>query len=132
MAEDITFTEDFHFPASGKIDAYDVGVILDNALDNAIRATTEEAAKHPFISVHSFEKGHLFFIQIENSFIGSVMINTATGLPQTTKSDETRHGLGLVAIKQTAEKYYGSIKIETTQEDESPIFTLTVMMRNVH
>ncbi len=129
-AEGIAFTEDFHFPTTNCIDAYDVGVILDNALDNAIRAGKERDLEQRFISIRSFEKGHLFFIQIENSFTGSVTTNAATGLPQTTKTDPTRHGLGLVAIKQTAEKYYGNIKIETSKIDEVPVFTLTVMIRN--
>ena len=129
-ANGIHFECDFTFPEGSDLDAYDVGVILDNALDNALTAASNAIPDIPlFLSVRSYQKGHLYFIEVKNPFSGNIIMDPKTNLPATSKSDTTRHGLGLAAICRIAEKYHGSAQADISGEGSYHIFTLTVMMR---
>ncbi|MCH5345402.1 MAG: GHKL domain-containing protein [Acetatifactor sp.] len=68
------------FPENLMIQSYDIGVILGNALDNAVEACKKQKAA---------EQGAEF--------------------PATTKPDKKVHGIGLTNIKNTAEKYRGGV-----------------------
>ena len=130
-AEEILFECDFVFPEGSNLDAYDVGVILDNALDNALTAVSNASpdTHHLFISIRSYRKGHLYFIEVKNPFSQEIIIDPKTNLPATSKSDTAHHGLGLAAICRIAEKYHGSAQADISSEDSYNYFTLTVMMR---
>ncbi len=88
----IKFFCDFHYPEKTKIDAFDVSVILNNALDNSI-----EAAKgiSPYISISSYQKNNIFMILISNSFEGNIEMDDDTELPISTKKG-VGHGLAWV------------------------------------
>ncbi|WP_049895556.1 sensor histidine kinase [Oribacterium sp. NK2B42] len=117
----------FVAPNSGRIDIYDIAVILDNALDNAFEACRKvEGARE--ISLKSYMKGTLYFIEIENVFDGQVTFDKDTGLPVTSKADKHLHGIGMSNIQKCARKYMGDIDIEIKSERESHRFILTVMM----
>ena len=68
------------FPENLMIQSYDIGVILGNALDNAMEACKKQKAA---------KQGAEF--------------------PATTKPDKKAHGIGLTNIKNTAEKYHGGV-----------------------
>ena len=121
----IQFTYDFVYPTGKQIDVYDVGVILNNALDNAIEAC-EKVNGERIIYLRSYEKGNLFFIEVENAFDG-ITLNTETGLPVSEKKDQKLHGYGLLNIEKSARKYMGDIDIEIKDEDVK-LFCLTVML----
>lgn len=122
----ISFASDFSFPLKGKIDVYDMGIILNNALENAVEAC--ESLKEPYIFLRSYTKGNLFFIESENNFSGEIELGAETGLPLTSKKKPESHGFGLSNIRRTAEKYMGDIDISTEKRDGERIFTLTVML----
>lgn len=65
-AERLLFSENMH------IQSYDIGVIIGNALDNAIEACrklkAEQQEAETFIRISSFTRGKMFFIEVENSF----------------------------------------------------------------
>ena len=69
-AERLLFSENMH------IQSYDIGVIIGNALDNAIEACrklkAEQQEAETFIRISSFTRGKMFFIEVENSFNGKV------------------------------------------------------------
>ena len=113
------------YPTGKQIDVYDVGVILNNALDNAIEAC-EKVHGERIIYLRSYEKGNLFFIEVENAFDG-ITLNTETGLPVSEKKDQKLHGYGLLNIEKSARKYMGDIDIEIKDEDVK-LFCLTVML----
>ena len=123
----ITFTADFAYPNQKRIDVYDVGIVLNNALENAIEAAgkTDGGKK---INVRSYQKGSLFFIEVENSFFGTLMTDKETGLPVSTKADRRLHGLGMENIKRCAGKYKGDIDIAIKETEGGKTFILTVMM----
>ena len=69
--QSISFDVDFVAPNTEQIDIYDIAVILNNALDNAFEAC-RGLDGHREISLKSYMKGTLYFIEIENDFDGSV------------------------------------------------------------
>ena len=118
------------FPAGLIIQSYDYGVILGNALDNAMEACKrlyEQGSKdYLFIRLSSFRRGNQFFIEIANSFDGRVFREKEKEFPETYKVDKKLHGMGLYHIKSTVEKYYGAVEWSAVDK----VFTLTVMMQN--
>ena len=117
---------EFHYPQSNIFDIYDISVILNNALQNATEATEKTASPH--ISLRSYMKGSLFFIEVENNFEQELIWNENSDLPVTAKKEKTLHGLGLENIKRTAQKYSGDIDIGVTNSEKGKIFCLTVML----
>lgn len=123
-AERLLFSENMH------IQSYDIGVIIGNALDNAIEACrklkAEQQEAETFIRISSFTRGKMFFIEVENSFNGKVRRKKQSEFPVTEKSDNRAHGRGLANIKHTAEKYHGGVDWTA----EGKVFMLSVMMKN--
>lgn len=118
------------FPPDMAVHGYDIGIILGNALDNAIEACrklkqkeTEEAV---FVRLSSFVKGKLLFIEIENSFDGTLIRKKDAEFPVTDKTDGELHGMGLINIKKAVEKYYGAVDWSVNNH----VFTLSIMMKN--
>ncbi len=118
------------FPEHLRIQSYDLGVILGNALDNAIEACEKwkevEAEEPLFIRLTSFQRGPMFFVEIENSFDGKIIRTKHSEFPVTSKKDLKSHGIGLANIKNIAEKYQGAVDWMVLDN----VFTLTVMLKN--
>ena len=122
--------EGLQFPEKLFIQSYDIGIILGNALDNAMEACRKLKAKEPgaeaFIRINSFQKRELFFLKVENSFDGRVVRKPQNEFPVTDKADRENHGIGLINIKSTAEKYQGTMDFKVNGR----VFILSVMMKN--
>ena len=128
--EGIEFEIDFVYPCHNNnktIDVYDMAVILNNALENAFEACKKVTGKKA-ISLHSYIKGNLYFIEVENTFAGQISFNKNTGLPKSHKTDKKMHGIGLSNIQKCAKKYLGDVDIEITSKNDNQRFSLTVMM----
>lgn len=125
--KDIIFTADFTYPDKKQIDVYDIGIVLNNALENAIEATAKTEGKKK-ISVRSYQKGSLFFIEVENDFSGNLIMDKETGLPVSSKEDRQLHGLGMENIRRCARKYKGDLDITVKKMMGREKFILTVMM----
>ena len=123
-AERLLFTDEMH------IQSYDIGVMIGNALDNAMEACRKLKAEDPeaetFIRLTSFQKGKMIFIEVENSFNGRVVKKKQSEFPVTDKTDKREHGIGLLNIKHTAEKYHGAVDWSV----DGKVFTLSVMIQN--
>lgn len=95
------------------IKAYDMGIILNNGLDNAIEACIRMREKQPdaeaYITIRSFRAKNMYFIEIENSFDGTALFDKDSGFPISTKEDKEVHGIGLKNIRKCAVKYDGDI-----------------------
>ena len=122
--------EGLQFPEKLFIQSYDIGIILGNALDNAMEACRKLKAKEPgaeaFIRISSFQKRELFFLKVENSFDGRLLRRRQNEFPVTDKADRENHGIGLANIKSTAEKYQGTMDFRV----KGRVFILSVMMKN--
>ncbi len=121
--------EELLFPAQLKIESYDLAIILGNALDNAIEACRllwdNSGNASLFIKVSSFQKNGLFFLEIINSFDGKINWDSSREFPQSSKADKSVHGIGLLNMKATAQKYDGEVDWFAQGE----VFRLTVMMK---
>lgn len=117
-------------PCDLVIQSYDIGVILGNALDNAMEACQKLKEKEPeaktFIRLSSFQKDKLLIFKIENSFDGTLK-RKRQGLLETGKTDKKVHEIGLANIKNTAEKYQGTMDYKI----DGRVFILSVMIKNI-
>ena len=122
--------EGLQFPEKLFIQSYDIGIIIGNALDNAIEACRKLKVKEPdaeaFIRISSFQKRELFFLKVENSFDGKVVRKPQNEFSVTDKADRENHRIGLANIKSTAEKYQGTMDFRVKDR----VFILSVMMKN--
>ena len=118
----IAFNCKFIYPSDTKINAFDVSVILNNAITNAFEGV--EGCENPYVTISAYRKKNAYILEVSNCISKSVEIDGETGLPQTTKKDKESHGYGLVNIQRVAQKYYGDIDIN--QDDNN--FKLTVML----
>lgn len=119
--KNIAFTYEFHYPKSSALNAFDVSVILSNALNNAIEAADE--CKNPYIKLLSYNKNNAYMIEVVNSIAKQRIIDEESGMPVTTKKSDG-HGFGLNNIRKMSQKYCGDIDIEQSENE----FTLSVML----
>ncbi len=88
----------------------DFGIILSNALDNAIHACKGmDKAAEKFIRVTGQVQGDFILLEIENSFQGKGAFQRGTGLSN---------------INKVAEKYHGTMSIKT----QGRLFALSVLL----
>ena len=121
----VRFQVDFHYPVQGSYDAFDVGIILQNLLQNALEACGKAGEGERFIVLTVTKKGRFFLIEVKNSFVGEVVFGQ-DGLPVTTKQeDESMHGLGLSNVRREAEKYMGELELKTDRRE----FSATVLLQ---
>ncbi len=121
----IPFRTDFHYPDSGSFDAFDVGIVLQNLLQNALEACEKVSEGERFISLAGRRKGRFLLIEVKNSFAGDLVWG-ADGLPVTDKkTDVSMHGIGLSSVRRIAEKYMGEMEICP----ENQVFRVTVMVQ---
>lgn len=121
----IRFQTDFHYPEQGFYDAFDMGIILQNLLQNAIEACAKVNDNERFIELTGKKMGRFFLINVKNSFIGDVVFGQ-DGLPITTKKEDiTMHGIGLYNVRWEAEKYMGELELKTDQQE----FSATVLLQ---
>lgn len=135
MAEKgIAFTCDFHFPMTTTVDSFDISVILNNALSNAIEAIEREtdkageSRKKTRVFLSSERRKNMYLIEIANSYQGNLEIDKTSGLPHTSK-DSDGHGFGLPAIRHAAHKYLGDIEITKENREGEDYFVLRVMLQ---
>mgnify|MGYP002706737640 FL=1 len=108
----IRFLSDFHYPHNTKLNAFDLSVIMNNALNNCMENVSGD---DPYISIYSFRKNSIFMITIKNSFGGHLNFGDSD-LPETTKSGR-EHGMGLNNIRRVARMYMGDISLEQGNEE---------------
>ena len=116
----IRFLSDFHYPHNTKLNAFDLSVIMNNALNNCMENVSGD---DPYISISSFRKNSIFMITIKNSFVGHLNFGDSD-LPETTKSGR-EHGMGLNNIRRVARMYMGDISLEQGNEE----VILSIMMQ---
>lgn len=125
--QNISFEADFIYPDKLQIDVYDIAVILNNALENAIEACRKTEGNKQ-IKIHSYVKSSLFFIEVENDFSEDIVIEEESGLPVSSKENGKLHGIGISNIQRCAKKYMGDIDIVISDTGGRKKFSLTVMM----
>lgn len=106
--KETAFESDFIFPRKFSISVFDLSIILNNALENAMEACERmPEGMLRYIVLHSFCRENMFFLEIRNSFCGPLLYQRREQRLQTTKEDKEMHGFGLKNIESCAEKYHG-------------------------
>ncbi|MEY8336198.1 GHKL domain-containing protein [Lachnospiraceae bacterium 47-T17] len=110
----IRFDADFRY--GGEIPVFDMGIILNNLLDNAIEACEKLETGKGFVRLSLKRKKQFLILYVENSFDGAVPISKGSPLPPTTKQSIlpgiiTEHGIGLENVRDIAERYFGGVNI---------------------
>lgn len=123
--EGIAFESGFHYPQDAGLNAFDISVILNNSLANALEAA--RTCDIPYVKIRSWRRRKAFMIEVENNFSGTLKTTGDGELPQSTKQDEEQHGFGLANIRRVAQKYYGDVDI--VQEGERVRLNVMLMLR---
>lgn len=95
----------------------DLAALLGNALDNAIEGVQNGAEKKITLRCRA-DKG-LLMLRLENPVGGAVKADLST-----TKADKAAHGLGIPGMRETAERYHGTLEAKL----EKDRFILTVCL----
>ncbi len=124
----IRFDADFRY--GGEIPVFDMGIILNNLLDNAIEACEKLEIGKGFVRLSLKRKKQFLILCVENSFDGAVPISKCSPLPPTTKQSIlpgiiTEHGIGLENVRDVAERYFGGVNIKV----KGDVFHVTVMLQ---
>ena len=122
----IKFQSDFFCPQSDKFNVYDIGIILNNLLTNALEACEKMNENDRYITLSSRHKRKFFLIEVKNTFEGEIEFDTNTGLPVSTKqNNNSLHGIGLSNVKSEVEKYLGDVDIGVKKNE----FYVTVLLQ---
>ena len=124
----IRFGADFRY--GGEIPVFDMGIILNNLLDNAIEACGKLETGKGFVRLSLKRKKQFLLLEVENSFDGAVPVSKGSSLPPTTKQSIvpeiiTEHGIGLENVRDIAERYFGGVNIKV----KGDVFHVTVMLQ---
>lgn len=119
----VAFRLKIFIPANLPINQCDLGVVMGNALDNAIEAAEQYDGMDKFVEIIMGVKKEALVLTIKNPFCNEIRKDKQGNL-LSTKSDGNRHGYGVKSIRRVAEKYNGEVLIET----EKQLFLMTVIM----
>ena len=127
----IRFRSEFTYPESERYDAFDIGIIVNNLLQNALEACGKMRQGDRYVFISSRQKRKFFLIEVRNPFEGEIIMDADTNLPISTKEKEhfgkqgSMHGIGLSNVKMEAKKYMGDVDIKIKKNE----FSVTVMLQ---
>ena len=113
------------YPVDTAIDAFDLSIILNNALQNALEAS--RACDGGWVSVSSAQNDRVYMLDIRNYAASKREISAETGLSPSTKKEEG-HGYGLSNMRRVARQYKGDIDIRQEERDGRVVYILHVML----
>ena len=111
-------------PQKLNISDFDMSVILGNLLDNAVEAASKAKTEKRIWTNIYFDKNSLY-MHIENSFDGVVIMEDKRY--KTTHQNKSNHGLGLLSVAKTLEKYNGTMDLSHTKS----LFTVKILVDGV-
>ena len=122
------FRADFSFPKESGIGATDVGIILNNLLDNALEAVAVIPENERYIKLTGEFKENFFLIRAENSFDGMLKRDLDGNIVSRKRqqTDGELHGIGLKSVMSIADKYLGTMDISS----ENKVFKVRVMLQS--
>lgn len=122
----IQFVSEFSYPQTDGYNAYDIGIIINNLLQNALEACAKMTEGERYIYLSGRQKKKFYLIHVRNSFEGEVIFDEETNLPLSTKEkDISLHGIGLSNVKREVEKYMGDVDIKVKKKE----FSVAVLLQ---
>ena len=108
------------------IDSFDLGIMIGNAVDNAIEAVEKidtVSADNKRIRVGIISVNETLSVEIANPVAENINISELSS----TKPDKNLHGLGIKSMRAIAEKYNGDLFFTC----KNNIFTVNIIISNV-
>lgn len=128
----ISVQVDFYLGEQKRISAFDIGIILNNLLDNGIEACERVPEGERYIRLGLQRRKAFLLIEMVNSFDGYIHFPESGEypLPVSTKTGEQselvkEHGLGLKNVREIAQRYFGDVNIRIEEKE----FRITVMLQ---
>lgn len=119
----IDFRLKIFIPNELPIEQCDIGVVLGNAIDNAIEAVRKCKSNKKVIEISMGVKKEAWIIVIRNPYENEIKWDR-NGKILSTKTKEYRCGYGLKSIERIVEEYQGEVIIDT----ENGKFSLTMVL----
>lgn len=119
----INFKLNIFIPEEMPVEQKDLGVVLGNALDNAIEAVKNCRHSEKKIEISMGIKKEACVLVIKNPFENEIK-KDRMGEIVSNKRDKRRHGYGLKSIRKIADKYQG----EAIVTIENGIFMMTIIL----
>ena len=119
----IEFRLKVFIPDELPIEQCDIGVVLGNAIDNAIEAVKQCESKERVIEISMGVKKEAWIIVIKNPYENEIK-RDKNGTILSTKTETYRRGYGLKSIERIVEKYQGEVIIGA----EDGKFCLTMVL----
>lgn len=123
--KNIQFDYDVEIPEHISIDNFDLSIVFGNLLNNAVEAcenmTDDSIDKHIKVVAHIIN--HNLVIKVKNTTTNTVNLKSKEML-KTTKKDVFNHGIGLLSIKNSVEKYNGNMSYHVVDN----IFEIKLIM----
>lgn len=113
--EGVKIISDIHVPTTMTYEAADLGILLGNILDNAIEAV-KNAKREKYIKLFIKYESAGLFITCINSYDGILNRDRSGGI-ESRKADKENHGLGLFSINTVADKYRGTVVIDSDNRE---------------
>ena len=128
----ILFQVRFYYKHTDTISVFDIGIILDNLLDNAIEACQRLEEKQKFINLTLKRNNNFLLIEVENNFDGILRLDESKEFLLTRKQSSLpnfllEHGIGLKNVKEIAERYLGDLDIQINGK----VFRVLVMLQQI-
>lgn len=120
----------FEYRQTDTISAFDMGIVLNNLLDNSIEACEKLEQGKRYINLTLKRRNDFLLVEVENSFDGKLVWKDGESVPATTKQSSLpdvlmEHGIGLKNVKDVAERYLGDMDIKVGEG----VFKVTVMLQ---
>ena len=119
----ISFSLQFCVPEELAIAPHDLGVVIGNALDNAITAVRACTSTEKMIRISIGVKKNALIMVMKNSYEHQLQKNR-NGELLSTKQENDRHGYGIRSIRRIAKTYNGDVVIDA----DNGLFVLTVVL----
>ena len=104
------------FSNGGFLEAVDICAIFGNLLDNAIEYYgSVDASSEKYIEVRVNTVNEMLIIKVANYVYSDIKVKK--GRIKTKKEDKFRHGIGLLSVKESVEKYDGHLKINVSETE---------------
>lgn len=107
---DIELLVNANIPDKLEVSDFDLTTILGNLLDNSVRAV-QETKENKYLSIDMQYKSGRLIIRLVNSYKHIEQIKNGKYFIST-KKDKHKHGIGLINVEKTVEKYNGMIDIK--------------------
>ena len=127
LSERIDFHYDIVVPTQLDIKDFDLISLLGNMIDNAIEASLKEPMDAREIELSITLQYNILVLRIRN-YCSKLPAKLELENLKTSKLNKKLHGKGMLSIKQIAENYSGSVRVEKICKQEKEYFEMECVL----